>query len=749
MSTPGTAASAPFTSPWTGGRWTWLRTPDRRLLAVAVLVQLALAAIPLHRSYDRTAFEAAGYLVATGRSPYLAADLSAVFHSAVFHDFASIGYPPPWPLLLGALYRLSYALVPDLSLYGLVIKLPTIAAVVALAYLTGAALQNLGASAAAVRRAWLAILFNPFVIYVAAVRGQIDPIVAALALAALLLVASGRRDLSALVLAAAICFKPIAAALLPAVVVVLAATSPRHALRYATVAAAGLVTIYVVPFVALGWDASPFGSANAQMALAGAMSPASVARLWTDPVVLSGHWWLLGVAWVPALVAAVVLARRGATDFTGLLSLGLALTLVFFLLRTWLAETNVVLVLAPALILATLGRLDRRLYAALWALPLALTLLYLWPVKLLWAVAPDAVARAAYWAETSRPLLLAAQLALILCWQVAGWWTVVACLRGRRRSVPNGRPRCGSTAAVARGRPGGRRRKGTAAVRPLFDLGDGLALGLAEPGDAVAPGGLYPTSGLQKGLLLLDGGQELAGEGVGFGVPVLKRGARAVFAGSADVTVQPGPPTTVTVGYVLDRVERLGGRSRSILLLRPLDWAREAFALLYRRVPPLRRALLAASNGIRWLLRVRTRFEPVAPVARVVVDYSLSDEGALRVHADLGELPAGVTEVVLMNELGAEYFDRCVSAGGATATGHAVGAWNRVRETWCRFVCSGTGASFELDQAPDAGIPDARLYRGREVAGGRLGWAGFGYTLSPEHDAFSYEVRFARRADAS
>ena len=286
-------------------------------------------------------------------------------------------------------------------------------------------------------------------------------------------------------------------------------------------------------------------------------------------------------------------------------------------------------------------------------------------------------------------------------------------------------------------------------MRTLFDLGDGLALGLAEPGDEVAPRVLYPTSGLRKGLLLLDHGQELDGEGVGFGVPVLKRGARAVFAGSAEVTTDAGPPASVTVDYVLDRVERLGGRSRSILLFRPLDWAREAFALLYRRVPPLRRALLAGSNGVRWLLGVRTHFEPVAPVAHVAVTYSLSAAGALRVYADLRGLPPAVTEVVLMNELDAQHFDRCVSTDGGTATGSAVGAWNRVREEWCRFVRGSTGASFELDRDPDAGAPGARLYRGREVAGGRLGWAGFGYTLSPEYDAFSYEVRFARRAGAS
>ena len=163
MSRRSAAAAGTRSSPWSGGAWTWLRTPDRRFLVLAILLQLALAMIPLHRSYDRTVFEAAGYLVATGRSPYVPQDLSAVFHAAFFRDFATIGYPPPWPLLLGGIYRATYAIVPNLQLYAVAIKLPTIAAGIGLAYLSGAALHNLGAAPLLVRRAWLAILFNPFV----------------------------------------------------------------------------------------------------------------------------------------------------------------------------------------------------------------------------------------------------------------------------------------------------------------------------------------------------------------------------------------------------------------------------------------------------------------------------------------------------------------------------------------------------------------------------------------------------------
>ena len=59
-----------------------------------------------------------------------------------------------------------------------------------------------------------------------------------------------------------------------------------------------------------------------------------------------------------------------------------------------------------------------------------------------------------------------------------------------------------------------------------------------EPGDARD----YPTARLQKGMLLLDAGESLAEEGVGFGVPVLKRGARTVFPGRRELTCRRDGP---------------------------------------------------------------------------------------------------------------------------------------------------------------------------------------------------------------
>lgn len=428
---------APAPGVWPGGAWIWPRVPSLTLLVVAVVLQLALATVFGH-SGDMRMTMAAGYLVGTGHSPYIAQDLTAVFHHVGFDMRPTIGYPPPWPLLAGAIYRGTYTIVPDLHVFDLALKLPVIAATCGLAYLTGAALHNLGAAPHVVRRAWLALLFNPLVLYAGAAWGQIDAIVAVLALAALLLAVSARLDLSALVLALAICFKPTAAPMVLAVLLVLGARSLGAATRYAAVFAAGALAVVVVPFLLLGWDATPLRHANAQFSLAGTMSPATIVRLFHDSLALEGHWWMLGLLWVPALLVAMLLSRRDDDGLTGLLTLATGLTLVFFLTRTWLSEPNVVLLLAPVLLLGALGRLDRRLFTLLWAIPLAFTVVNVSPLQLLWVTAPGLMNEWLLAAARRGDLLLALRAALVVAWQVTGWWAVASCLRGRPRSAAAG-----------------------------------------------------------------------------------------------------------------------------------------------------------------------------------------------------------------------------------------------------------------------------------------------------------------------
>jgi hypothetical protein len=404
---------------------------DRRILAVSVALQLVLGTLFAH-AYDARVSMATGYLVGTGHGPYSPLDLTAVFQHAGFGQLTTIGYPPPWPLVTGLIYRATYGFVPNLLVYDLALKLPLIAATIGLAYLVGAALRRLGAQAATCRRAWAFLLLNPLILFTGAAWGQIDVIVTLLAVAALVLVWRGRWASSAALLALAVCTKPTPLPILLVVLVWLAARAPREALRYAAVSAAWAAVFLVVPVVTLHWrTAQIWHRPNAHFLMTGGMSYTTVARLFRDPIALPGHWWLIGLLWVVALAAGLVLLRRGPA-FEDLVRGAVALALVFLLTRAWLAEPNVVLVLPLVLILTSLGRLDRRLLTALWVIPLAFAIANLAPLQLLWLAFPTARDAGLTAAADLSSLSLALRVALVVAWQVAGWWTVVACLRPRR-----------------------------------------------------------------------------------------------------------------------------------------------------------------------------------------------------------------------------------------------------------------------------------------------------------------------------
>jgi hypothetical protein len=287
-----------------------------------------------------------------------------------------------------------------------------------------------------------------------------------------------------------------------------------------------------------------------------------------------------------------------------------------------------------------------------------------------------------------------------------------------------------------------------AAMRLQVGLDLRIDDGRARPlggGPANAPGPAYPTRRLQRGLLLFDEGQDLAEEGVGFGVPVLKRGMQTVFPGSMELTVtSEGAEWKVTASYRMELVERLRARGGATVRPRLVYAAKDSLAAVHRRVPALRRPLTATSNAVRRRLGWATTYEPAGLVATIPVTYSGRDgDGVVRIIADLTGVPAGpITEVVLMNELGAGHFDRYEDSAGASLTGAAIGTWDEVGAATAAVVSSRRRVAFTLAQAPGS-----RLLRGREAIGRRLAWAGFGYVLRPGRPGFAYDVRFERRAD--
>ena len=258
-----------------------------------------------------------------------------------------------------------------------------------------------------------------------------------------------RATLSAVLLALAICVKPIALPLLAAALLYLARARCRGRCATPACGCRRRVLFYVAPFFAFGWSRAPFTQRlNAHLVLQGALSFMTVVRLVRDPLAHAGPLVAAGPALGcrPCVLRGAVLAGRGDGGFEDLLAKGSAFVLVVFLTRTWLAEPNVVLILPLALVLTAHGVLERRALTALWVLPLVFTVFNASPLQLLWVAFPGASTRLL--ADVGTLPACHPRRAPPLSWSCGrstGWWIVVACLRRR----PGAPPAAGGPASEA------------------------------------------------------------------------------------------------------------------------------------------------------------------------------------------------------------------------------------------------------------------------------------------------------------
>lgn len=276
-------------------------------------------------------------------------------------------------------------------------------------------------------------------------------------------------------------------------------------------------------------------------------------------------------------------------------------------------------------------------------------------------------------------------------------------------------------------------------METTIPVGPGLALSIA--GDRLGMNG-YPTARLQKGLLLLCDGEELGEEAVGFGVPVVMQGLRTVFPGAVELAQsRRGPVLEVTAEFEMNLVERITRPGRLALTNRWFYTAKDSLAAVIRRLPPARGLLTAISSGLRAAFGWQTTYEQTESSMTVTMTYSLGAEpGRITVAVDASSLSAaGVTEVVVMNEQGAHHFDRYWDSSGAMLRGKQIGCWDEVTAAEATFAGDRQRVAFTLGQ-----VPGAKLFRGRELVGSRLAWAGFGYSIPPGYGAFTYDLLVER-----
>lgn len=413
-------------------------TPERLLLAASIILQLALGLIFGH-AYDMRIFMSTGYDVGTGQNPYIPQDLSAVFHNSTFQGITTLGYPPPWALVLGLIYLVTYRLIPNFLLYNLGTKLPIIAANICLAYLVAHILRKMGVQEKVSRRAWSFMLFNPFLLLTSTAWGQFDPVVGLLALLSLYRLGEGKLTGPAVLLALAISLKPTALPLILVTLVYLAGRSWRRLWQYFAVFTLSMLLFCIAPFILLGWDPSPILKHwNAQFTVGGAMSFMTFLEYVKGSYELPGPWWFLGWLWVPALAVATYALRPGIQGFKDLLKKSVALILVFYLFRAWVSETNLNLILPMVLILTSMGELDRRLFAAFWGVPLIFSFLNTSIAQLFFPGFPGLMDQFLKFAVEFSIARYALRTLTVAAWLGVGWWITRRCFR--RVPPPSGIP---------------------------------------------------------------------------------------------------------------------------------------------------------------------------------------------------------------------------------------------------------------------------------------------------------------------
>lgn len=252
----------------------------------------------------------------------------------------------------------------------------------------------------------------------------------------------------------------------------------------------------------------------------------------------------------------------------------------------------------------------------------------------------------------------------------------------------------------------------------------------------------YPSSQLQKGLILVSNGQELAEEGVGFGVPVLMKGLKTIFAGEMELGLSnEGLRQEITATYLMNLQERLVSGSSATIKSVALYRVKNQLEEVHRRYPLLRAPLISLSNWWRNVIGWRTVYEDAGCKHLIKVNYSVDLESrtvAVRMNT-AREAMDGVNEIILMNEQGANYFDVYTDSSGLHLEGDEIGTWERVSSMRARFISKGQRLAFSLGQ-----MDGATLFRGRELVASHLAWAGFGYSLPASRQEFAYTLGIER-----
>jgi len=237
---------------------------------------------------------------------------------------------------------------------------------------------------------------------------------------------------------------------------------------------------------------------------------------------------------------------------------------------------------------------------------------------------------------------------------------------------------------------------------------------------------------LQKGLILLFKKAELVGEGLGFGVPIVKSVNETYFSGSSRLQVaREGGVFLVRKEFILDRVER--NEFASIRLENKR--VRAILRFIGDVYQNHRRLQLLTPKTLAHKASYKAKFLKVDPIGSVCVDYTI-DGTNVHVKTDFSSLPIDQLErLFMLNEQAGTCFRRYSDSDGLELFDDNIGAWLPIRADSSFLTDDQRQVGFRLQR-----VDKTVLRLGREYLKDSLNWAGLDYELGPKDRLFEYDI---------
>jgi hypothetical protein len=383
----------------------------RRDVWIAIAFQ-AILSIFFAQGYDFRVQYVAGRNIVEGVSPYIGGVLSGWMSLGYGTQVQGIGETPLWAMFLGLCYFLSAG---QPFIFNFLSKIPILLANVSLGYFS----YSKGA------RGWRFFLLNIYLIIMTVTWGKPDNLATLFAILALV---ADSASSSALLLSTSLMIKPLAVAILPAFFLRLRTERTRWRMIFLIGTAAVAAAMFLGPFIVFGWPIETVtGGFSSWFDHAGALSPFNLVKIQTGTEQLPTVIWWAGYLVILGTVFLTLYAMIRKPD--NVLSYALLSGAVFFTLRPWNSEQNIVIVLALFILLR--GQLPSRW---LWIVPTIFAVLNNAPQQQLYLLIPaiiDDLNRLYAPFEIYRLWL---KFFVSLAWLVVLWFNVTALwtTRGRR-----------------------------------------------------------------------------------------------------------------------------------------------------------------------------------------------------------------------------------------------------------------------------------------------------------------------------